>query len=88
MQWKNPDGSITTGVVVEDGAGSKITSFSGGGGSNSNFTPNGNATQLSVSTASARVALPTGATVMVYNTGPQPVFVAFGGSTIAATTAQ
>ena len=31
MQWKNPDGSITTGVVIEDGAGNKITSFSGGG---------------------------------------------------------
>ncbi len=32
MQWKNPDGSITEGVVIEDGAGNKITSFSGGGG--------------------------------------------------------
>ena len=28
MQWKNPDGSITEGVVIEDGAGNKITSFS------------------------------------------------------------
>ena len=65
MQWKNSDGSITTGVVVEDGAGNKITSFSGVGGSNANFTPNGNTAQLSVSSASARVALPAGATVMV-----------------------
>jgi hypothetical protein len=32
MQWKNPDGSITEGVVIEDGDGNKITSFSGGGG--------------------------------------------------------
>ena len=31
MQWKNPDGSITEGVVIEDGDGNKITSFSGGG---------------------------------------------------------
>ncbi len=29
MQWHNPDGSITTGVVIEDGAGNKITSFAG-----------------------------------------------------------
>ena len=32
MQWKNPDGSITEGVVIEDGDGNIITSFSGGGG--------------------------------------------------------
>ena len=30
MQWKNPDGSITEGVVIEDGNGNKITSFGGG----------------------------------------------------------
>ena len=24
MQWKNPDGSLTEGVVVEDGAGNKL----------------------------------------------------------------
>jgi len=33
MEWKNPDGSLTRGVVIEDGAGNKITSFGGGGGS-------------------------------------------------------
>jgi hypothetical protein len=87
MQWKNPDGSITTGVVIEDGAGDKITSFSGGGGSNANFTPTGNTAQLSVSPTSASVALPPGATVMVYNTGAQPAFVAFGGNAVIATTA-
>jgi len=32
MQWPNPNGSITEGVVIEDGDGNKITSFSGGGG--------------------------------------------------------
>ncbi len=41
MQWKNPDGSLTEGVVVEDGAGNKlgtasnplnVTGLSGGGG--------------------------------------------------------
>ncbi len=87
MQWKNPDGSITTGVVIEDGAGDKITSFSGGGSANGNFAPNGNTAQLSVSTSSASVALPPGATVMVYNTGSQPAFVAFGGNAVIATTA-
>ena len=32
MQWKNPDGSLTSGVIIEDGAGNKISSFGGGGG--------------------------------------------------------
>lgn len=32
MEWKNPDGSVTRGIVIEDGAGNKVTSFSGGGG--------------------------------------------------------
>ncbi len=25
MQWQNPDGSITEGIVIEDGNGNKIT---------------------------------------------------------------
>ena len=29
MEWKNPDGSLTNGVVIEDGSGNKITSFIG-----------------------------------------------------------
>jgi hypothetical protein len=36
MEWKNPDGSVTRGVVIEDGSGNKVTSFSGGGGGASN----------------------------------------------------
>jgi len=87
MQWKNPDGSITAGVVIEDGAGNKLTSFSGGSGSSNNFAPNGDTAQLAVSTTSARVALPVGATVMVYNTGSNPAFVAFGSNTVTATPA-
>ncbi len=44
MEWKNPDGSITNGVIVEDGAGNKVTSFSGGaGGSNASVGANGSA---------------------------------------------
>ena len=38
MQWKNPDGSITEGVVIEDGDGNKITSFSSGGGGGGTVT--------------------------------------------------
>jgi hypothetical protein len=36
MEWHNPDGSVTPGVIVEDGAGNKITSFSGGGAGGAN----------------------------------------------------
>jgi hypothetical protein len=46
MQWKNPDGSLTGGVVIEDGAGNKLGTVAnplnvtggggGGGGSGSN----------------------------------------------------
>lgn len=36
MEWKNPDGSVTRGIVIEDGAGNKVTSFAGGGGGGSN----------------------------------------------------
>ena len=36
MQWKNPDGSITEGVVIEDGAGDRFTLISGGGGGGRN----------------------------------------------------
>jgi hypothetical protein len=43
MQWKNPDGSITEGVVIEDGDGNKITSFSGGGGGTVTQGPAGSA---------------------------------------------
>jgi hypothetical protein len=36
MEWQNPDGSLTRGVIIEDGAGNKITSFAGGGAGGSN----------------------------------------------------
>ena len=36
MEWKNPDGSVTRGVVIEDGSGNKVSSFGGGGGGGSN----------------------------------------------------
>ena len=45
------------------------------------------ATPLAVSTSSSRVALPSGTTVIVYNTGATAAYVQLGGSNVAATTA-
>jgi hypothetical protein len=49
MEWKNPDGSVTRGVVIEDGAGNKVASFGGGGagGSNASVGANGSAAPTS-----------------------------------------
>ena len=44
--------------------------------------------QLSVGAASARVALPSGSVVIVYNTGSNSAFVTLGNSSVTATTAQ
>lgn len=52
------------------------------------FAPNGNyAAPLSVSVASATVALPQGATVVAYNTGATAAFCTLGNSSVVATTA-
>ena len=45
------------------------------------------ATPLGVSTTSARVALPAGSVVVVYNTGASAAFVQLGGAAVTATTA-
>ena len=47
MEWKNPDGSVTRGVIIEDGAGNKVTSFSGGGGANASVGTSGAAAPTS-----------------------------------------
>lgn len=53
----------------------------------SGFAPGGAyATPLSVTTSSARVALPTGTVVIVYNTGANAAYVQLGGSGVTATT--
>jgi len=91
MQWKNPDGSITTGVIVEDGAGNKIASF-GGGGANAN--PVGAAalatSQTSIGTSAAQiVAARTGASgtgriaATLVNAGAATVFFGPSGVTTA-----
>ncbi|MBB4200680.1 hypothetical protein CCR94_21510 [Rhodoblastus sphagnicola] len=44
MDWRYPNGSVTRGVVIEDGAGNKLASFGGGaGGSNASVGANGSA---------------------------------------------
>jgi hypothetical protein len=50
------------------------------------FQPTPSYSQLSVSATSARVALPTGSTIVVYNTGSVAAYVTLGGSTVTATT--
>jgi len=52
------------------------------------FTPNGNYATLAVTTTTANVLMPVGATVIVYNTGASAVFVKLGvaGVTVTPTT--
>lgn len=50
------------------------------------FAPSELYASLSATTSSSRVALPAGETVVVYNTGSVPAYVAFGSSSIVATT--
>lgn len=57
-------------------------SFSASVGS---FAPTPAYATLTVGSTSSRVALPTGATVVVYNTGANPAFVTLGNSGITAT---
>ena len=72
-------GSIVQNVNANIVAGSVSASFS-------QFAPNGNYAQLSVGASSTRVALPTGVTVAVYNTGTFPAFVQLGSGSVVATT--
>jgi hypothetical protein len=74
MQWQNPNGSLTKGVVIEDGVGNKlgtsanplnVTGISGGGsGSNASVGTTGaavptSATALGYQNASGNLTLPT-----------------------------
>ncbi len=60
--------------------GSFSASFSG-------FTPTPAYSQLTVGASSARVALPSGTVVIVYNTGSNAAFVQLGDSSVVATSA-
>jgi len=75
MEWKNPDGSVTRGVVVEDGAGNKMTSFGGGaGGSNASVGTNGAAAPTSATEIGFINAL--GNLAAVGSASPMPVTMA------------
>ena len=92
MQWKNPDGSITEGVVIEDGNGNKITSFSGGGGGTVTQGPGGSAaTPWYVAPGTGVTwtlggALPAFAATPTFNIGTAPTLaVNWSGQSVAAT---
>jgi hypothetical protein len=74
MQWKNPDGSLTGGIVIEDGAGNKLGTSAnplnvtggGGGGSGSNASVGStgaaapaSATAVGFQNAAGNLVLPT-----------------------------
>jgi len=75
MQWKNPDGSITEGVVIEDGDGNKITAadpFFVAPGTGVTWTLGG--------------ALPAFAATPTFNIGAAPTLaVNWSGQSVAAT---
>jgi len=90
MQWKNPDGSITSGVLIEDGLGNKLTSF-GSGGANPVGAASLATTQVSVGAAAVQlVATRTGpagvgrVAVTLANTSANTIF--FGVSAVSTTT--
>ena len=71
---------VSGGVAVPI-TGSVSASFSG-------FTPTPSySSPMSVGASSARQALPTGSTVIVYNTGTFPAYVTIGNTSVTATTA-
>ena len=87
MQWPNPNGSITEGVVIEDGSGNKIAFYNvppvGSGALATSQAPIG-------ATASQIVAARTGApgtgriAVTLYNAGAATVY--FGPSGVTTST--
>ncbi|HEY8137634.1 MAG TPA: hypothetical protein VIF61_07320 [Methylocystis sp.] len=92
MQWKNPDGSITEGVVIEDGNGNKITSFSGGGGGTVTQGSAGSAAEPWYVAPGTGVtwtlggALPAFAATPTFNIGTAPTLaVNWSGQSVAAT---
>ena len=83
--YRDAAGTIVPGTVpIEPGVGPLFTSSNPG--VISGFQPTPAYSQLSVSTASSRVALPAGTVVVVYNTGSNAAYVTLGGSSVAATT--
>ncbi len=85
-------GTIIPGVVpIQPGVGPLFTSANPGkisgsfSASLSGFQPTPSYASLSVGATSSRVALPSGAVIVVYNTGPNAAYVTIGGASVTAT---
>ena len=88
-------GTVVPGVVIVDptdnsgplGTTSNPMKISGSfSASLSGFTPTPSYASLSVTTSSSRVALPSGTTVIVYNTGLNDAYVTLGNASVVAAT--
>jgi hypothetical protein len=91
--YQDSGGTYVRGTVpIQPGVGPLFTTANPGkisgsfSASLSGFQPTPAYAQLSVGSASARVALPSGTVVIVYNTGANSAFVTLGSSTVTATT--
>jgi hypothetical protein len=91
--YRDSTGTLVPGFVPVGGDGSGAL-FTGGNpghvsgtfsASLGGFQPAASYSQLAVSASSARVALPIGVTVVVYNTGSNDAFVTLGNSLVTAT---
>jgi hypothetical protein len=90
--YQDSGGTYVHGVVpIQPGVGPLFTSSNPGkisgtfSASLGGFQPTPAYSQLFVGATSSRVALPSGAVVIVYNTGANAAFVTLGGSTVTAT---
>jgi hypothetical protein len=90
--YQDSGGTIVRGIVpVTPGVGPLFTASNPGkisgsfSASLSGFQPTPAYSQLSVGATSARVALPSGSVVIIYNTGSNAAFVTLGGSAVTAT---
>jgi CDP-diglyceride synthetase len=89
MQWKNPDGSLTGGVVIEDGAGNKLGTFAnplnvtGGGGGGSGSNSSVGATGAAAPTSATAVGFQNAAGNLVLPTPSAGLPVADSGAAIA-----
>jgi len=90
--YQDSGGTVVQGMVpILPGAGPLFTSTNPGKisgsftASLSGFQPTPAYSQLSVGATSSRVALPSGTTVVVYNTGANSAFVTLGGAAVTAT---
>ncbi|HTR14077.1 MAG TPA: hypothetical protein VMI72_12695 [Roseiarcus sp.] len=91
--YRDSGGTVVPGMVpIEPGIGPLFTNSNPGvisgsfSATLSGFQPTPSYSQLSVNASSSRVALPSGAVVVVYNTGSYVAYVTLGNSSVSATT--